>query len=414
MQVVALGVLLIAAANAVGIITVKVLDGRTEAAVRASLGAGVLRVGRPYAIEAGILSAAAGLLAIVMAVWTLPLVRRGVPPGIAKWIAGWDAVGLDVPLALGTWSTATLLGVAVGFWSGIRGARGTAIVLAASDARAAGTAPGRGRHIVVALQAGLSVVLLSAAVLFGSGLENTRRTYTAFEPDGVLLARATAPPHRYPDDVDVVAFFQRSVAAARELPGVRVAGLVRNPPASNVSSPVRAIWPTEAPPEKGTPAPTADVQVVDPRGLAALGIRISSGRAFRDGDTGTSARVALVSRQLAARLWSGHDPLGRSASLDDGSRWQIVGIVDDIRVNWYDGGPRPTIYLPHAQTATRGMTLVLRAEGSPATLAAPLRAALQAIELNPPPIRTSRSAKRSTMRWRRSTRWHGCSWRWRW
>ena len=203
-----------------------------------------------------------------------------------------------------------------------------------------------------------------------------------------MLARATAPARRYATPTDVVAFFERAASAAAALPGVRVAGLVQNAPASNVSSPVRGIWPSEEPPATGTPAPTADVQIADPRGLAALGVPIASGRSFRDSDSAVAPPVALVSRQLAARLWGTRDPLWRLVALEDGTHWQIVGVVEDIRLNWYDGGPRPTVYLPHAQTAARSMTLVLRVDGSPAALAAPLGAAVRRVDRDPPPLRT--------------------------
>ena len=386
-EIVALCVLLVAAANAVTMFTVNVLDGRSEAAVRAALGASALRIARPYVLEAAALAAAAGLLAIVMARWATALVRQGVPPGIAKWIAGWDEMQLDTPLALTTWGVAALLGAAIGAWSGIRGARGDLAATIASEQRVV-SSPARRRGLVLGLQAVASIVLLSGALLFTVGLGDIRATYRAYDPDRVFLARATAGAHRYPTPADVVAFFERAAAAGAALPGVRVAGLVQNAPASNVSSPERGIWPAEEPPAKGTIAPTTDIQIADPRGLAALDVSIESGRSFRDGDTALAPRVALVSRQLARRLWDDRDPLGRRVTVDDGSQWQIVGVVEDIRLNWYDGGPRPTLYLPHAQTAARAMTLVLRADGSAAALAGPFGTALRRVERDPPPLRT--------------------------
>jgi putative ABC transport system permease protein len=65
----------------------------------------------------------------------------------------------------------------------------------------------------------------------------------------------------------------------------------------------------------------------------------------------------------------------------------VVGIVGDVRHRGLDAEPRPEIYLPHAQfpagtgTPLRTMRLVLRTDGNPGALAAPLRAALA--ELDP-------------------------------
>jgi predicted permease len=387
-QSLAVGVLLVATANAISIMTVRVLDGRAESSVRGALGASAARIGRPYVIEALLLSTAAGCLAIVMIRWMVPLVRRGVPAGIAKWIAGWDAVQPDLGLALTTWCVAAAIGLCVGVWSSRRGVRDNVAAAMGSEGRVISGNRGGGRAISLGIQAGISVVLLSAAALFAGGLVEVRTAFEGHDPDRVLLARAAAPAHRFPRDEDVVAFFDRAVAMAATLPAVRSAGLVQNAPASNVSNPTRGIWPVESPPPAGTQPPTADVQIANPRGLTALGVPLLRGRSFRDGDTAAAARVALVSRQLAGRLWHDVDPLGREVALDDGSRWQVVGVLEDIRLNWYDGGPRPTIYLPHSQTAARAMTFVLRSDATPETLAAPLRAALRGVAADPPPLRT--------------------------
>jgi predicted permease len=386
-QIVALGVLLVAATNAITIMTVNVLDARAEASVRAALGASVVRVVRPFALEAAILSGIAGLLAILITGWTVPLVQHGVPAGIAKWIAGWDAVRPDASLALATWCTAAAVGVGIGVWSGFRGARGSLVEAMATGARTLSGRGGKGREVALGLQTSISIVLLSAAVLFSGGLADVRLGFRSFDPDRVLLARATASAHQYPAGADVVSFFQRSSAAAAALPGVLVAGLIQNAPASNVPNQVLRVWPVEEPPADGDPAPAADLQIADPRGLAALAVGLVQGRSFLDSDTAAAARVALVSRQLAVRLWGARDPIGRVVATDAGSSWRVVGVVQDIRLNWYDGGPRPTLYLPHAQTAARAMTFVVRCDANPESLAAALGEAVRRVETDPPPLR---------------------------
>jgi putative ABC transport system permease protein len=216
-QIVAFGVLLVAGANAIAIMTADVLDGRPEAAVRAALGASVFRIVRLPALKAAVLSLCAGAVATVASTWTVPLIRRGVPPGIAKWIAGWDAVQPDVSLALTTWCLAAGIGVAIGIWTGMLSARGNLAATIAQEARTFASAPRRGREVALAIQACISVVLLSAAVLFRGGLGDVRGSFAAYDPDRVLLARVTASIHRYPSDVDVTSFFERVAAAAAEV-----------------------------------------------------------------------------------------------------------------------------------------------------------------------------------------------------
>jgi putative ABC transport system permease protein len=306
---------------------------------------------------------------------------------MAKWIAGWDVVRPDAWLALTTWCAAGVIGAGIGIWSGVRGSRSNLAAIIAEEGRTTHRASRSGRGLILALQASVAVVLLSAAALYRGGLSDVRTTFEGYDPDRVLLARMTAPAHRYAGETNVVSFFERVAGAAAATPGVRIVGLVQNAPASNVPNPVRGVWPTEDPPARGTLAPIADIQIADPRGLLALNVPLVSGRPFLDSDTASAPRVALVSRQLARRVWSNRDAIGRDLSVDDGSRWRVIGVVEDIRLNWYDGGPRPTLYLPHAQSAARSMTFILRSSGPPDALAGPLVAAARRVEPDPPPFR---------------------------
>jgi putative ABC transport system permease protein len=51
----------------------------------------------------------------------------------------------------------------------------------------------------------------------------------------------------------------------------------------------------------------------------------------------------------------------------------VVGVVSDLKLNWYDPEPRPTIYRPHTQAVSRSMYLMVRAAGDPLTLALAIR-----------------------------------------
>jgi hypothetical protein len=65
----------------------------------------------------------------------------------------------------------------------------------------------------------------------------------------------------------------------------------------------------------------------------------------------------------------------------------VVGVVGDVRHRALDRPPRPEAYVPHAQFLhfmergqARAMTVVLRAQGDPAALAAPLREAVRGLD----------------------------------
>jgi putative ABC transport system permease protein len=58
----------------------------------------------------------------------------------------------------------------------------------------------------------------------------------------------------------------------------------------------------------------------------------------------------------------------------------IVGIVDDVRQNWWNSPFEPTIYRPLLQSPQRGMTLLLRTSASPGSYATSVRTIIRQLD----------------------------------
>jgi hypothetical protein len=58
--------------------------------------------------------------------------------------------------------------------------------------------------------------------------------------------------------------------------------------------------------------------------------------------------VALVNESLARRAWPGLDPIGRRLTIDSRSV-TVVGVVKDVKRNWYERDIANMLYLPDAQ-----------------------------------------------------------------
>jgi putative ABC transport system permease protein len=65
---------------------------------------------------------------------------------------------------------------------------------------------------------------------------------------------------------------------------------------------------------------------------------------------------------------------------DVSAPWTIVGVVTDLRLNWYDAEPRPTIYLPHMQLPSPQMYVIVRSTAGSLTLAAPIHSIGQRLD----------------------------------
>jgi predicted permease len=143
--------------------------------------------------------------------------------------------------------------------------------------------------------------------------------------------------------------------------------------------------------EGRTPAPgeafiNADIRVVGGRYFEAMRIPLVAGRLFDEHDTRDKPRVIVVDEALAAQLWPGQDPLGkrvRSGGFDasaDTPWLTVVGVVGNIKQDSLDAGSRIALYHPQTQYPARSMTVTLRGQGDPASLADLARRELRAVD----------------------------------
>jgi putative ABC transport system permease protein len=122
-------------------------------------------------------------------------------------------------------------------------------------------------------------------------------------------------------------------------------------------------------------------RVVSPGYFSALGLRLSSGRTLSETDTMTTPQAIVVNRSFAA-TYLGAAPLGAMVPnlgmcRGSGDRWQVVGVVDDMRQGAITDAPQPELYLPFRQigctTAVQGPVVVVRTRADPSPYAAILR-----------------------------------------
>ena len=91
--------------------------------------------------------------------------------------------------------------------------------------------------------------------------------------------------------------------------------------------------------------------------------------------------MAVVNRTMAARYWSGGDPVGRTIRLGD-QRAEVVGVVEDIAYYTLGEAPLPYLYLAYGpgQPFRDGLTFHVRTSLDPAVMARQLAGALRAAD----------------------------------
>lgn len=358
-QAAALLVLALAIVNVTNVLVARTLDRHRELAIRSMLGASQHRVAALVAGEAALLAIAATTLGIALAIPALAAIRASLPEGISRWVNGWSGMHLD-PVAL---AVSAALGVATALLIG------GVTAMSARRAAGVGSSGGRvtdrrtwGRRVVTASEVALAAALLLCASVIVRGFATIATAFDGLTPSHVLKFSLNSPPWRYPDDTRVRAFHTRLLDDLQALPGVQAAALVRNEPASNVPNPTVTFERQDA--IRRVPAaelPRADTQVVSIAAFDVLRVALVSGRTFLTTDTADAARVAIVSREAVRRFWPERDPIGTSVQLSgDPTPARIVGVVSDLRLNWYDPAVSPVIYLPDAQNPARNTAVLLR------------------------------------------------------
>jgi predicted permease len=157
----------------------------------------------------------------------------------------------------------------------------------------------------------------------------------------------------------------------RALPGVESVAYCSHTPLSfsiNLTS-MAAEGADTAPPEQWAQYDTARVG----HGyFETMRIPIVRGRGFRESDTASAPRVAVINESLAARFWPGQDALGRRLRIgSDKEYFEVVGIAKDGKYRTLGEDSRPFAYASIEQRYETSQLLLVRAAGDPrATLGA--------------------------------------------
>jgi putative ABC transport system permease protein len=245
---------------------------------------------------------------------------------------------------------------------------------------------GRGklRSVLVVAQVTFALVLLVCAGLTTEGFMHLASVYQGFEPANVLRLEIGLPEKSYTDNAKITGFYQQVLRDAAALPGASAVALVSNSPASNIDNETTLFTIAGRPALKASEASAANLQISSPDYFRALRVRLVAGRVYSEADNGDAARVAVITRSLARRFWPTGDELGQRVKLgaaESVEPWiTVVGVVEDVRQNWWNPVASPTIYQPLLQAPRREMVFLLRASSNPTSYATSVRDLVRQID----------------------------------
>jgi predicted permease len=384
LQGAALLVLLLACANVANLLLARVISRQKEIAIRQALGSSRRRLAQLLLSETAVISLLASVSAALIAYWSANVIRTGIPEGISKYVAGWEDIKVDGRVLGGTLAVAAIAGVLFGLGTAVHSSR-SRFQDALKEGRTSGEAPGRRRlrSTLVIAEVVLSMLLLVGAGLITKGFFHLVDVFQGFQPRNVLTFNVSLPDYRYKDDAGIADFYDRALRETATVPEVQSISLVTNIPASNVPND-RTFFNIEGKAVlSADEAPSADLQVISAGFLDTLRIPLVRGRALSERDGKDTPRAAVISSSMSSRYWPKEDPLGARVKLGSSgndSAWiTIVGVAGDVKQNWWDPQPRPTIYLPYAQAPRRRMDVLVRTR-DPLSIVAGVRAAIRRVD----------------------------------
>jgi predicted permease len=380
--------LLIVCSNVANLLLVRAESRRREFALRASLGAGRLRIVRQLLTESALLALVGGGLGVLVSAWTLEGALSLYPeplPGAAQ--PSMDRGVFLFALAL-TLGTVFLFGLAPALTAS---ARGPAEALHAGGRATGGRLRVSLQRILVVAEVGLSLTLLVGAGLLLRSFTNLRRVDLGFDPEDVVTLSMSAPPGAYPDALAVRRLQSELLARVGAIPSVESAAFISALPLESGAPPDDFHIENRPDPEPGETAYNADYLMVSPEIFQALRVSLVRGRELSASDDAGAPLVAVINEAAVQAYFRSEDPVGRRIRYygDDLPWITIVGVVRDVRSARLELEPRPAVYAPIAQSPrgraydrtanVRSFSLVVRARQRPEDVFPSVRAAVREV-----------------------------------
>ena len=193
-------------------------------------------------------------------------------------------------------------------------------------------------------------------------------------------------PARY-DQQKRLLFLDQALERMRAIPGVTKAAFGFSIPVAGSNWNSIFIIDGQPVPERSK-LPSSAWIPVSAEFFDTMGIRLLKGRLFDSRDAAGAPEAVVVNETFARRFFGGNDPVGtriKQGWPEDKTPWrEIIGVVNDVRMNSLQGDPTLQAYLPVQQVGQRSGAFVLRASTDAAALGRSLEAAVQEVEPNLP------------------------------
>jgi predicted permease len=339
-------VLLIACADVANMMLSRALSRQRQMSIRTALGATRWRLIRQMLIESVTLSTVGGFLGMGLAeagIHWFDLSTQTIRPSWIEFTMDYAVFGYFAALCI-------LSGLVFGIAPALRASKPDLAGVLKEGAHSVGRSRGSWLSAtLVVFQFALTLVLLTGAGIFVRALLNTL-SINPFVPAAQLtMATLQLPDSRYKDADAREHFYDQLLPRLRQVPGVSHAAIASDGPGLGANR--KQIELEHAPIANAAQRPWISFVAQSPGYLETIHLPLLEGRAFSETDGTPYHEAAILTRDAAARMWPGQNPMGKRFRLFDNKNkataWiTVVGISADIRqemTTWLGWWNRPQI-----------------------------------------------------------------------
>jgi predicted permease len=370
-------ILLAACANLGSLFAARAADRSREVALRLALGSSRGRILRQLFTEALLISLMGGAVGLWGGVALLHALSIWRP--FPRW-----PIQVPVNPDANVYGVALLLTMASGFLFGAVPVRqilrtNPYEVIKSSSAGGVGRRI-TARDLLLVVQIAICAVLVTSSMVAVRGLVRSLHSNFGFEPQNAMVADTDLSMAGYSGD-KVPIMQRRIIDALKAIPGVESVGLADTVPLGDggTDSNVYNDKTTDLRPSNA--AADAMLYKVSPGYFHAAGTALLSGRVFTWHDDKNSPQVAVVNQEFARNVFGfATKAMGSYYKLPDGTRIQVVGIVEDGKYGSLTENPQPAMFLPILQSPSNSTWLLVRSKNDPLQLGPAIRNVLQQLD----------------------------------
>ncbi len=364
--------MLMCCANIANLLLARGAARQREFAIRASLGGGRARLVRQVLTENLMLTALGGLAGWFVAT----ALMHGLPHVRGFSLPRLNELQPDGHMLLINGAVTLASGLLFGLLPAWRAFGGN---LAGLSTAATGVTPAkmRFRRALVAVQIGLSLVLLCGAGLLLNSFVRLTTIDVGFSKVNVVAAHVRLPYQRYDPD-RTVTFYRRLMEEIRAMPGVQQVSAADYLPIQAVHFPYSLRV-------EGSPEIAAEARHVEPRYFEVLGIPLLAGREFEATDERRVPVPAVLNAEAARRLFqTERNALGKTITTNyrQTRLLEVVGVAGGARQLGLKQDPGLQVYLPFK--FGNGKYAIARVAANSGDLAGPIAKAVFRLEPEAP------------------------------